>query len=81
MNVPGDEPSNWVAMILPMFWFITIRDWRQLRRSDEHIAEEYDGSNRYQAQHGVEMEHILELVPLPSANQLRLRVITSNKTN
>lgn len=71
MNVPGDKPRNWVAMILPVFWFITVRNWTQFGRSDEHVGVEDDGTNRYQAQHGIEVEHILELVPLPSGGLYR----------
>lgn len=69
MNVSGDKSCNWVAVVLPMFGFITIGDWTQLGRPDEHVGEEDDSAHWDQTQHGVEVEHILEFVPLPPDNQ------------
>lgn len=66
MDIAGNESSDWVTVVFPVFGIYAGVQWRQLRRPNEHVAVEDDRSDRNQTQHSVEMEHILKFMPLPS---------------
>lgn len=68
MYVSGNESCNRMAVVLPVFGGVALRDRGQCGRSDEHVGDEDDDADWNQSQHGVEVEHILEFVPLPSVN-------------
>lgn len=65
VHIASNESGDWVLVVLPVFRHVTVRDWTQRSRANEHIAVKYDGSYGNQSYHGVEVEHILEFVPLP----------------
>lgn len=54
-----------MAMVLPMFRIVLVRNSCQRSRTDEHVGVKYNSSDGNQSYHGVEVKHILEFVPLP----------------
>lgn len=57
-----------MAVVLPVFGMVALRDRGQGGWSYEHVGDEDYDADWYQPHHGVEVEHILEFVPLPSVN-------------
>ena len=53
-------------VVFPVFRFIVLRNGCQLCRSNEGVDGEGEGAEGDDAQHEVEVQHVLELVPLPT---------------
>lgn len=66
VNIASDEPSDRMAMVLPILGGVIVRYGCQLSGPDKHVGIEYDGTDGNQPHHEVIMSHILEFVPLPS---------------
>lgn len=76
MNVASDKSRDGMSVVLPVLWDVTIRYFGQLGWSYEHVGVEDDGGDRYQTDHDVVMEHVLEFVPLPSAAKQHRKIST-----
>lgn len=66
MDVASDKSGDWMTMVLPMFWSVSLRNRSERGRSNEHVRVEDDTGHWYHSNHKVVVEHILEFVPLPS---------------
>lgn len=66
MNITSNESRDRVTVVLPVLRTVAFRDRCELSWANEHIRAEDDGCDWNQPHHQVEVQHILELVVLPS---------------
>lgn len=69
MHVPSYKPCDRVAVILPVLWVVSLRNGLKLRWTNEDVGVEDYSSDRDEADHRIVVEHVFELVVLPSGNK------------